>query len=119
MIENITFQMLDPESCDDVITVVLTPGEEKCFSGGGPDEEGFHFWTERLTYDADEGAVYRVEFSDGTDCDGRLTRTHKTRCLVSELATYPCKVDGKEYKFPNWEHVTSGQRDYAAEAMNY
>lgn len=54
----------------------------------------------------------------GRDCDGRLDRNSVTRCHVCELARgYHDEND--DIHFPNWQKVSEGQRDYAAEAAGY
>lgn len=57
--------------------------------------------------------VERRSFSDGVDCDGRLSHYSESECPLSELHS------GYKNIWPAWRHVDESQRDYAAEAMGY
>ena len=58
--------------------------------------------------------VYAYAWTDGVDCDGRLSAQAEFVCPVSELL-----YEGDSPEAPNWERESASQRDYAAEAMGY
>lgn len=64
--------------------------------------------------------VLSEQTTDGTDCDGRLTQRYDYFAPLDQLTAYrneytPDYVRG----LPDWERVSSSQRDYYAEAAGY
>ncbi len=70
--------------------------------GGGPTEEGWHRFGRVV--EMSWGVVTLEEFTDGTDCDGRLSTEH-------EFIWNPTEE--------KWVLKDRSQRDYSAEAMGY
>jgi hypothetical protein len=86
-------------------------------------------------------------WSDGRDCDGRLSGSQRSECHVSRLASHlvwtcpechnitthsdnregefsaVCRACGaqlfKPERFPDWNPISTTQRDYSAEAAGY
>jgi len=83
-------------------------------------DEGWSSEWERYTLDGD--TVQREWCSDGTDCDGRLSRSGEDSCPVSELATrvpYGYTEENAPFRLPEWREEDRSQRDYSAEAAGY
>ncbi len=87
------------------------------FGYGGPTDEGWSSHSERLWIE--NGAVLCEMVSDGRDCDGRLTHTSLVRCPFNLLAGRDCGLDDAPGLVPDWQQVSSRQRDEYAEAMGY
>lgn len=116
---------------DGPIKLTLKPGQALKWSKSGPTEEGWS--SEGFTLEWDGHELVQHWFSDGTDCDGRLSQS-------GSLVTTPDKFYAREpyraedyqryrdlygdslagVKFPEWEKFgRDRQRDYTAEAMGY
>lgn len=113
------------------VKITLRPGQTLTHFVGGPTDEGWHMDSESWSHDGEY--IERVCISDGSDCDGRLTRSTVLRADINTLAEIPCK----EYKTvyypgfcrdepvecgfsrPDWYEVDSSQYDQFAQAMNY
>ena len=79
---------------------------------GGPDDEG---WSAEGWTVSHEGDHVRLEWwSDGSDCEGRLSRGGVS---VWDGETYRKGHDGTFV--PAWQAEGSHQRDYTAEAAGY
>ena len=76
--------------------------------------------------------VVREDWTDGRDCDGRISTNHAYDCGLDRLKAGPhawlpqplhsghvVEAIDPEIRFPAWDRLTSGQRDYTAESMNY
>ena len=95
------------------VRLTLSPGQGVEFWYSGRHDEGWESHIERLVYDGEQ--VVHDWCTDGTDCDGRMSRSG-TRVMVSP--------DGWQSEMfgvpvPTWKAVDSSQRDYAAEAAGY
>lgn len=84
--------------------------------------------SEEQVYLFDGEFVYREIYTDGRDCDGRLTTEMKDYAHVTKIRKVPCYLgqakDGSNIYSdtmlrPDWEEPKSFQRDYSAEAMGY
>lgn len=73
-----------------------------------PTDEGWSSLSEEWFYDGT--LVHREWVSDGTDCDGRLTR-HSLDMWDGHTLN--------DRGFPDWQEGAAWQRDYTAESMNY
>ena len=97
-----------------VVRITLQAGQTLRHWSGGPTDEGYNSESNVWSFD---GYVVTNEWStDGRDCDGRQTQHGVSQCRVRDVAA------GNEdfgVRYPLWQQVSSGQRDYAAEAMNY
>jgi len=62
------------------------------------------------------GTLYLETYTDGVDCDGRLSRSDQYMCPVHKARDYLVS-DGT--RTPEWEVVSERQRDYSAESMGY
>ena len=93
-------------------------GAPVTFSGGGPNEEGYQYWTD--TFELVDGVVVSESTTQGRDCDGRLDTHMRCVCPVRDLAS------GTEEQlaygtihYPCWQLAERGQRDYTAEAAGF
>lgn len=100
---------------DSAVKITLHPNQVLSHMFGGAHEEGWS--SEAVTWTHEIDRVHRECISDGSDCDGRLTRGSETVCSISHLFENYFKEDRVSY--PVWEPFDAYQRDYAAEAMNY
>ena len=134
------------ENGSPVKLTVSTDGTPIRFEGFARHDEGWSAWGSEFYYDRDSGRLVRESFSDGTDCDGRLSRENRSECPLHRLTArwlghcYRCARDvsftrgdgiprcpdcnGADElrwteRYPDWRPVDSSQRDYAAEAMGY
>ena len=96
------------------VKLTLRPWQRLHWSSGGPCEEGWSVEFERWEHAGD--MVRRDSGTDGADCDGRLSTHDECECALDRLAN-GSEFDGVNYA--DWQRVSSGQRDYAAEAAGY
>ena len=110
---------------DGWVKITLKPDQELTHSRGGRHEEG---WQHRdTTFYYDGLVVERHEFSDGVDCDGRLSSESISTCRKWGLHALPCYIGSKagvdryseDMLRPDWQHGKSSQRDYEAEKAGY
>ena len=99
---------------DDVL-ITLKRGQTLSHYARRSHEEGWSSEGYTWEFPAEGDVIYRQAFSDGVDCDGRMTRENFCNCPISMLTAH--EYDGKGY--PKWELDKAGQRDYSAEAMGY
>jgi hypothetical protein len=78
------------------------------WSYGGATEEGWDYTA--VTWSLDGGAISYEWFSDGSDCDGRLTRSGEYTARIESIT--------KERDL-TWIEVDSRQQDFTAEAAGY
>ena len=102
----------------DYVKLTLKPGQHLSWSRGGPTEEGWSESGETWTLSRDGLAVAREWFSDGVDCDGRLSRGGELIASADPF-TFEQFEPGLEYKRPAWEEGHEYRRDYTAMAANY
>jgi hypothetical protein len=82
----------------------------------GRTEEGWSAVSETYTYD---GAYVKLEaLSDGSDCDGRLTRYSECQCHVTDLAAGYHDTETDTH-YPKWETVAQHQYDEQAVLAGY
>jgi len=87
-------------------------------------EEG---WSSEVeTFHIDGDALILEAESSGRDCDGQIDRYWVGHCPIADgrLVTVPHHNAGNEYSSPDgrspvWEELSTGQRDYRAEAAGY
>ena len=92
---------------DAIITLKL--GQSLSHYTGGPTDEGWSSHEVTWTYNAPR-EIAREYYSDGVDCDGRLSSCGENVWDGQEL---------NEWGYPAWQDVSHSQRDYSAEAMGY
>lgn len=108
---------------DQWVKLTLRPGQQLSYGYGGRHEEGWSWTGETYSHEGDH--VLCQFTSDGSDCDGRLTRRNDSRCDLDKLkardmkADFPDWLDCRGIFAPEWERVASHQRDYQAEAAGY
>ena len=100
------------------VRLTLKPGQTLQWEQGGPTDEGWSSNWEQWTYDEYEGRVEREWCHSGRDCDGRHEQGGTDDCPFHELEYYP-PGEWSDVPLPKWERVSSGQRDYTAEAAGY
>ena len=84
---------------------------------GGRHEEG---WSRSAEVFRISECGYFVEsdvYTDGRDCDGRLSTEWHGRSRIDRLTAIPADQHGPAR--PRWEQISRGQRDYRAEAFGY
>ena len=110
-------------------TISIELGSEHSAEGGGPDDEGYHYWSHTTRHrPAEHGLPARIEYewgSDGCDCDGRISSggekwvrlrlVHTEQDQGVRIWMPECDAEG----IPVWHDEHSEQRDYAAEAAGY
>jgi len=100
---------------DTWVKLTLKPGQTLAYGDSYSHDEGWTSTGSRYTH---EGEHLMLEwFSDGTDCDGRLSQSGTLYCAIGKLQTKP-SIDG-QHMMPEWQELNSRQRDYAAETMGY
>jgi hypothetical protein len=111
------------------VKITLRPGQKLEWNWYSRHEEGWSSGGQLWRHDGDR--VTNESFSDGTDCDGRMSSSIENEALLTELAIelkrsdWVSGPDGglieKPYTIirPNWTEVSHRQRDYAAEAAGY
>jgi hypothetical protein len=98
------------------VRLKINEGQTLAFSSGGPTDEGYSWTSEAYNFD---GRSVACEWAtDARDCDGRMTRTGSAYCDLARLSAGYHDAE-LNITFPAWENGETGQRDYAAEAMNY
>ncbi len=102
---------------DGFVKVTLRDGQALHWSKAWHNGEGWS--AEGLSLSYDGGIVRRVDFTDGTDCDGRLSTTVETECDCGKLAGRDVSLDGERWRLPQWEEVNSSQYDQFAEMAGY
>ena len=102
-----------------LVKITLRPGQSLSWETRGPTDEGWsaegYTWTHA-------GDVIECEgWSDGRDCDGRLSSYAESVCSLDELqaGNEPYAEDCEGIRYPRWERVDAGQRDYQAELAGY
>lgn len=101
----------------DWVKLTLGPGDKLEHFHGYRHEEGCT--REWNTWKHTGAEIIHEWASDGTDCDGRLSRDSTSRCALDRLHSRRVKGIGAPGKLPKWEKMSESQRDYAAEAMGY
>ena len=89
------------------VLLTLYPGQRLVHNEGGPRDEGYCYTQE--TWEHDGRYVVRCWAEESKDCDGRYDSYDRSRVNISSI------IDHR----PEWEHESSSQRDYAAEAAGY
>lgn len=116
---------------DSIVKITLCPFKPFNVVSGGPDDEGW--WISGDTYEwlPDQDIVTRRSFSDGVDCDGRMSSQYDSECTRAQIdcAMVYMGQDPKDpymsiygpAKMPAWKEVNHSfsQRDYSAEAAGY
>lgn len=123
------------------VRLTLHLGDTVEHAEGGPDEEGYHSEGEALSYtfgDVSEGTAGRVgvycdAWTDGRDCDGRLSSEWRGFAPLELLnvlepartvtrRSAPGEVPDPDFegvRWSEWEEIGASQRDYTAEATGY
>ncbi len=101
------------------VRITLHSGTPIEFSGGGRHEEGWSAWG--VKYTLENGVVTYEHWTDGTDCDGRLSTEQVYECKLEDLNRREANAEygGAGVFLPEWKEVTASQRDYTAEACGY
>ena len=105
------------------VKVTLRPGQVLDHHMGGPDDEGW--WAQGVYWHHEGDHVRREWYTDGADCDGRMSTGGEARCGLAELAALPAESrrwSGTTLVYParpQWTPADKWQRDHAAEAMGY
>ncbi len=87
---------------------------EHCYSQR--TDEGW--CSEAVSWEWDGERLTSEMISDGTDCDGRLTRHWAGFTMLENFRVNPDN-DDFQILYPCWTVESKSQRDYTAESMNY
>jgi hypothetical protein len=110
------------------VKITLRPGQKITHRKSWFNGEGWSVREETWENCIHERQVACTLFSDGRDCDGRLTAVDQFVCSWEELKADRSTMDmdqglrtshREEIRRPNWKRLDSWQRDYYAEAMGY
>lgn len=95
-------------------------------TSGGQHEEGWsRTW---ISWELEGDTVIYREYTDGRDCDGRMSTSSLYSCPVADLAkrdvyasgNAEASVDGPlPFRAPDWTEGRRSQRDYSAESAGY
>jgi len=103
------------------VKLTLKPGQTLEHCQHGPTDEGWFSDFESWSLSEDGDTLRRENISDGSDCDGRLTRCN-TAYASTDPATFHTGYDpykNRPAMFPYWRDGESEQRDQFAELMGY
>jgi len=91
------------------IHVTNNPNKLVTLEGGGPTDEGFHWWRDQYTLE--DGKIFCISDTESRDCDG----PHMSHSM------YYCEIPTKREDFlpPMWYELSYRQRDIFAEKMGY
>ncbi len=103
------------------VKLSIRDGESFSIQYGGPTEEGYSYTNETYTR---HGSTIACEIDNtARDCDGQFDSHGESMCFLDRLAVrkgyYTEYHDGRVILYPDWNHVSSGQRDYSAERAGY
>lgn len=98
------------------VRITLRPGQRLTWRKSSYDEEGYSHFSESWEHEGDR--IVNQWGEDCSDCDGRLTRGGEMACSAESVAAIPAYGEPTLLR-PDWKKITSGQRDYAAEAAGY
>lgn len=113
------------------VTLTLRPGKAITIRSGGPTDEGFSYTTETYEYDVDENRIIYTAECNARDCDGPLDRVYISACQLDMLhardlsQVFDASNWPEEHKacagifMPEWQKLSSSQRDAYAEAAGY
>ena len=105
------------------VKITLRPRQELTHHGGGPCEEGYHYWGETWKHEGDR--VVNSWGSESSDCDGRLDRGSERFCPIGTLQSVTIQYFNPDSPYypspvrPDWKDKGQWQQDHAAEAMGY
>jgi hypothetical protein len=101
---------------NDIVKLTLRPGQTLCHAYRSRDEEGFSDCVHKWTHDGN-GVVSQYDVS-GRDCDGWAQRKGTIRCPLEKLKSgnVDCETG---LPFPEWDDLSSEQRDEFAELAGY
>lgn len=98
------------------VKLTLKPNQELTWGHSEPTEEGFHAEGHEWEYDGCN--VYESIYTDGRDCDGRLSSEGHYRWDM--ISIRPCFDQTRDDpSTPVWDRISASQRDYFAEAAGY
>ena len=99
------------------VKLTLEPGQRLSWHKGECHDEGWSSLEESWELSRDGVWIEREWVSDGTDCDGRLTRGGEMLAKADGSTFMDYSGDG--YFCPDWVDAAEWQRDQYAEAMGY
>jgi hypothetical protein len=105
------------------VKLTLRPEQELSWTYGGNTDEGYSYSAEKYTHCGDR--VVSESSTEARDCDGRMDHHSVCECPLDHLRARDMGAEQPDYPenagifAPEWQRVSAGQRDYAAEAMGY
>ena len=112
--QNARFWVLGPGA--GWVKLTIRPGDALTWSAGERTDEGYSATEERWAHLG--GNVLNECHNRWSDCDGPGSSSHVSSCELGQLRarnTDRTPPGGA----PRWEHLSSSQRDYFAEAAGY
>lgn len=101
--------------------VTIRNGQELHHHRGAPTDEGWESESHRWAFDG--VTVTQDWFSDGSDCDGRLSSGASVQANAEQRNSMTEDYSGaplpEGVRMTAWERVDCFQRDYQAEAAGY
>jgi hypothetical protein len=97
-----------------LVKIKMRAGDTFRHHWGARTDEGWS--SEDLQFSFDGVRVTCETFTEGVDCDGRMQRFGESFFFAGQ------EHQGTELagvRFPKWQSLASGQRDYTAEAAGY
>ena len=103
------------------VRLKMRPGDSLRHYWATDTDEGWSSMAQRWRFDG--ARVEHDDFSDGRDCDGRLQEFSEAFFWANEAEAGYLSTDhdhaGGFIRYPNWQPLTHGQRDFTAEAAGY
>ena len=100
------------------VRLTLAPGQSLEHVEGGAHAEGWYREGCQWMLSPDGLTVEREYWTDGQDCDGRLSTDGEDVTPVADLAA-GYRDDGEGVTYPVWGSGRTSQRDEHAEAAGY
>ena len=85
-----------------MVKITLKPKQVMRWYQAEPDDEGFHYEAEEISFDG--FTLWRESSSGGRDCDGPIDRYVDSHCTLFDIANDPERT-------PCWDHDSNRVRD--------
>lgn len=98
------------------VKITLSPGQKLTYKKYETDDEGWIL--KNITWEYIDNILICVIYTDGVDCDGRLSSIQAFSCEIEDLFSGGVNEE-LNIKYPKWNLLNCSQRDYSAESMGY
>lgn len=100
---------------EDPVRLALIDGQSISWDSGRiATDEGWTLYG--VTYRREGRTIYREQWSDGADCDGRYAVDECDTATIDDLAS--CATPSG-LMVPDWKRLAACHRDYTAESAGY